>query len=82
MSGDAKEFLDTLRLLLIEKVDPEAIDREGAIGEEVIEAFATGGLTRASLGVQVLDSSVQKRINRIQTEDQIAAIRDWLAQTA
>ncbi|MFZ1556134.1 MAG: acyl-CoA dehydrogenase family protein, partial [Nitrospira sp.] len=43
MSGDAKEFLDTLRLLLIEKVDPEAIDREGAIGEEVIEAFRAIG---------------------------------------
>jgi hypothetical protein len=39
MSGDAKEFLDTLRLLLVEKVDPEAIDREAAIGDEVIEAF-------------------------------------------
>jgi hypothetical protein len=39
MSGGAKEFLDTLRLLLVEKVDPEAIDREGAIGDEVIEAF-------------------------------------------
>lgn len=48
------------------------LDPRGAF-EEVIEAFATGGLTRASLGVQVLDSSVQKRINRIQTEDQIAA---------
>ncbi len=39
MSEAAKEFLDTLRLLLIEKVDPEAIDKEGAIGEDVLAAF-------------------------------------------
>ncbi|MBI4002815.1 MAG: acyl-CoA dehydrogenase family protein [Nitrospira defluvii] len=38
-SEAAKEFLDTLRLLLIEKVDPEAIDKEGAIGEDVLAAF-------------------------------------------
>lgn len=48
------------------------LDPRGA-SPEVIEAFSAGGLTRASLGVQVLDPSVQKRINRIQTEDQIAA---------
>lgn len=38
-SEAAKEFLETLRLLLIEKVDPEAIDKEGAIGEDVFAAF-------------------------------------------
>ncbi|MDP3493765.1 MAG: oxygen-independent coproporphyrinogen III oxidase [Hyphomonadaceae bacterium] len=48
------------------------LDPRGA-RPEVIDAFASGGLTRASLGVQVLDVSVQKRINRIQTEDQIAS---------
>lgn len=47
------------------------LDPRGA-SPAVIEAFAAGGLTRASLGVQVLDRSVQRRINRIQTEDQIA----------
>lgn len=47
------------------------LDPRGA-SPEVIDAFAAGGLNRASLGVQVLDHSVQKRINRIQTEDQIA----------
>ena len=31
MSEDATEFLDTLRLLLVDTVDPEAIDRDGAI---------------------------------------------------
>ncbi len=48
------------------------LDPRGA-SFEVIEAFAAGGLSRASLGVQVLDPSVQKRINRIQTEDKIAS---------
>ena len=43
MSEDAKEFLDTLRLLLVDTVDPEAIDRDGAIGEDVIEAFKAIG---------------------------------------
>ncbi len=35
----AKEFLEQLRLLLIEKVDPERIDREGEVGEDVLEAL-------------------------------------------
>jgi len=39
MSGAAKAFIEALRLLLIEKVDPEAIDKEGAIGEDVFAAF-------------------------------------------
>lgn len=38
-SEAAKEFIDTLRLVLIDKVDPEAIDREGAIGDDVVAAF-------------------------------------------
>ena len=43
MNGHAREFFDALRLLLVEKVDPEAIDREGTIGEEVIESFRAIG---------------------------------------
>ncbi|MGE3976046.1 MAG: acyl-CoA dehydrogenase family protein [Nitrospira sp.] len=35
----AKEFLERLRLLLIEKVDPERIDREGEVGEDVLAAL-------------------------------------------
>lgn len=42
-SEAATDFLDTLRLLLVEKVDPEAIDREGAIGEDVFAAFTRIG---------------------------------------
>lgn len=39
---------------------------------EVIDALAAAGLTRASLGVQVFDRTVQERINRIQTESDVA----------
>ncbi|MCC6965024.1 MAG: acyl-CoA dehydrogenase family protein [Nitrospira sp.] len=42
-SDAASEFLDTLRHLLIEKVDPETIDREGAIGEDVLAALKEMG---------------------------------------
>ncbi len=38
-SEAASEFLETLRRLLIEKVDPEAIDRDGAIGGDVFAAL-------------------------------------------
>ena len=44
---------------------------------DVVNAYAAAGLSRASLGVQVLDASVQARINRIQPRAQIeAAVRD------
>ena len=36
-----------------------------------VEAFAAAGLTRASMGVQVLDPGVQQRINRIQSREEI-----------
>jgi oxygen-independent coproporphyrinogen III oxidase len=39
----------------------------------VTEAFVNAGLTRASLGVQVLDRGVQSRINRIQSRERIEA---------
>ena len=39
MSPEAKEFKNKLRLVLIEKVDPERIDREGEISEEVFAAL-------------------------------------------
>ena len=37
----------------------------------VAEAFAAQGLSRASLGVQVLSGSVQRKINRVQSRDVI-----------
>lgn len=39
LSDTAKEFLEQLRLLLIEKVDAERIDREGEVGEDVLAAL-------------------------------------------
>lgn len=47
------------------ELDPRGVTRE------TVEAFADAGLNRASLGVQVLDRSVQEKINRIQTRAQI-----------
>lgn len=47
--------------------DPRGLSRD------VIDAFARNGLTRASLGVQVLDHAVQERINRIQPPTAIEA---------
>jgi oxygen-independent coproporphyrinogen-3 oxidase len=50
------------------------------ISPDLIQAFADAGLTRASLGVQVLNPGVQERINRIQPkaviETAIRALRD------
>lgn len=43
------------------------------LSPEVISAFARNGLSRASLGVQVLDAGVQQRINRIQPRESIEA---------
>ncbi|MGC3976243.1 MAG: acyl-CoA dehydrogenase family protein [Nitrospira sp.] len=38
-SDAASKFLDSLRHLLVEKVDPETIDREGVIGQDVFAAL-------------------------------------------
>lgn len=43
VSDRARTFLDALRRLLIEKVDPERIDRDGAIGDDTITALARIG---------------------------------------
>lgn len=44
---------------------------------DVVKAYAAAGLSRASLGVQVLDSGVQERINRIQPRARIeSAVQD------
>lgn len=42
-SGGARTFLDALRRLLIEQVNPEQIDREGTIGDDVMAALARIG---------------------------------------
>ncbi len=43
VGDEAKEFLESLRRLLIEKVDPEQIDRDGEIGGDVMAALASIG---------------------------------------
>lgn len=44
---------------------------------DVVSAYAAAGLSRASLGVQVLDAGVQERINRVQTRARIdTVVRD------
>lgn len=43
ISETGKEFLERLRPLLIEKVDPDAIDREGEIGEDILAALKQMG---------------------------------------
>jgi oxygen-independent coproporphyrinogen-3 oxidase len=53
------------------ELDPRGLTRD------VVNAYASAGLTRASLGVQVLDAGVQARINRVQPRAQIEeAVRD------
>jgi oxygen-independent coproporphyrinogen-3 oxidase len=46
----------------------------------MIDALATGGITRASLGVQSFDPVVQRAINRVQSFGQTAAATDRLRQ--
>ncbi len=43
VSDEARAFLESLRRLLIEKVNPEHIDREGEIGDDVMAALASIG---------------------------------------
>ncbi|SME88063.1 coproporphyrinogen III oxidase, anaerobic [Tistlia consotensis] len=45
------------------EIDPRDLEAE------VVEAFAAGGVTRASIGVQDFDPRVQKAVNRIQSFD-------------
>ncbi len=54
------------------ELDPRGVKADTA------RAFANGGLTRASLGVQVLNPGVQARINRIQTRQEISAAIETL----
>lgn len=71
-----REIMSTLRanysFSAIAEIAAE-LDPRG-LTTEVINAYAAAGLTRASLGVQVLDSGVQERINRVQTRTQIDAV--------
>jgi oxygen-independent coproporphyrinogen III oxidase len=66
-SGDAREFSI--------EVDPRSVDRES------ISLLAHLGFNRLSLGVQDFDTSVQKAINRIQTEKDVEILVDRARST-
>jgi oxygen-independent coproporphyrinogen-3 oxidase len=74
-----REIMDVLRSSYVFSPFAEIaaeLDPRG-LTADVVNAFAGAGLSRASLGVQVLDADVQARINRIQPRAQIeTAVRD------
>jgi oxygen-independent coproporphyrinogen-3 oxidase len=45
----------------------------GLLSEPFVDALAEAGVTRASLGVQTFDRTVQEKVNRIQPFEQVAA---------
>ncbi len=51
------------------------------LGLDMVRALAAGGLTRASLGVQDFNETVQRAVNRVQPYDQVAEavtrLRNW-----
>lgn len=49
------------------EADPRTLD------DEQVEALAAAGVTRVSLGVQTLSDGVQRKINRVQPFDEVAA---------
>ena len=52
------------------EIDPRTVDADG------IAALAEFGFNRMSLGVQDFDPEVQRRINRVQSEEQTAAVME------
>ena len=56
------------------EIDPRTLT------EPMSEALGSGGITRASLGVQSFDSSVQRAINRLQSFEQTAKCVERLRQ--
>ncbi|NBB52428.1 oxygen-independent coproporphyrinogen III oxidase [Rhizobium sp. CRIBSB] len=46
----------------------------GQLSDAFIDAAGRAGVTRASLGVQTFDPDVQRRVNRVQPFDQVAAV--------
>ncbi|SCY72218.1 oxygen-independent coproporphyrinogen III oxidase [Microvirga guangxiensis] len=56
------------------EIDPRTLTPEH------VEALASSGLNRASLGVQDFDPKVQKTINRIQSFEQTEKVATWLRE--
>jgi oxygen-independent coproporphyrinogen-3 oxidase len=46
----------------------------GLLSDAFIDAAGSAGVTRASLGVQTLDAEVQRKVNRVQPFEQVAAV--------
>jgi oxygen-independent coproporphyrinogen-3 oxidase len=65
---DRLEFRPAAELSI--EIDPRTIDADG------IGALAGLGFNRMSLGVQDFDPEVQRRINRVQSEEQTAAVME------
>ena len=65
---DRLEFRPAAELSI--EIDPRTVDAEG------IGALAGLGFNRMSLGVQDFDPEVQRRINRVQSEEQTAAVME------
>jgi oxygen-independent coproporphyrinogen III oxidase len=56
------------------ELDPRELSREH------IAALAESGFNRVSMGVQDLDETVQKAVNRVQPESLIREVYDWLRE--
>ena len=67
---DSFNVLDDAEIAV--ELDPRTAD------EAYVRAIAAAGVTRASIGVQDFDPTVQKAINRIQPYEVNARVIDWL----
>ncbi|MBI5165561.1 MAG: oxygen-independent coproporphyrinogen III oxidase [Magnetospirillum sp.] len=81
----AEDFVRTIALLRESfAVKPEAeiaVELDPRTADEgYVEAMATAGVTRASIGVQDFDAKVQEAINRIQPYEVTAQVIGWLKQ--
>lgn len=56
------------------EIDPRGLARE------TIEAMAEAGVNRVSIGVQDIDTRVQKSVNRLQSLDETAQVIAWLRE--
>ncbi len=56
------------------EIDPRGLARE------TIQAMAEAGVNRVSIGVQDIDTRVQKAVNRLQSLDETAQVIGWLRE--
>jgi oxygen-independent coproporphyrinogen III oxidase len=77
---DFVRTVETLRQHFILKPDAEiAVELDPRTADETyVQAMASVGVTRASIGVQDFDPKVQEAINRIQPYDVTANVIEWL----